>query len=98
MHKDHTFAIMLDPQGHDRTIERIEIYYASEEMRGDDWRGMREKHAAMWKEVFVEDVFVVEGMQRGRSASLFDGGRFSPVMDEATHCFHDWVAGRFSGQ
>ncbi len=98
VHKDHTFAIMLDPQGHDRTIECIEIYYASEEMRGDDWRGMREKHAAMWKEVFVEDVFVVEGMQRGRSASLFDGGRFSPVMDEATHCFHDWVAGRFSGQ
>ena len=98
VHKDHTFAIMLDPQGHDRTIERIEIYYASEEMRGDDWRGMREKHAAMWKDVFVEDIFVVEGMHRGRSASLFDGGRFSPVMDEATHCFHDWVAGRFSGQ
>ena len=26
--------------------------------------------------------------------AAFDGGRFSPVMDAPTHCFHDWVAGR----
>ena len=24
----------------------------------------------------------------------FDGGRFSPVMDSPTHCFHAWVAGK----
>jgi len=42
--------------------------------------------------VFEEDIFVVEGMQRGRHASLFDGGKFSPVMDSPTHCFHHWVA------
>jgi hypothetical protein len=33
-------------------------------------------------------------MQRGRHAAGFDGGRFSPVMDSPTHCFHAWVAGR----
>jgi hypothetical protein len=33
-------------------------------------------------------------MQRGRHATYFDGGRFSPVMDSPTHCFHAWVAGR----
>ena len=49
----------------------------------------------MWKEVFEEDIFVVEGMQSGRAASRFDGGKFSPVMDEATHAFHRWVAERF---
>jgi phenylpropionate dioxygenase-like ring-hydroxylating dioxygenase large terminal subunit len=96
VHKDHTFAIMLDPVAQDRTIERIEIYYASEDMLGDDLKDLRETHAAMWKEVFIEDIFVVEGMQKGRSASLFDGGKFSPVMDNATHCFHEWVAERFS--
>ena len=26
--------------------------------------------------------------------AAFDGGRFSPVMDAPTLCFHDWVAGR----
>jgi len=56
---------------------------------------MREKNAAMWKEIFVEDIEVVEGMQKGRQGNLFDGGKFSPAMDEPTHCFHDWVARRF---
>ena len=31
-------------------------------------------------------------MQRGRAASGFDGGRFSPVMDGPTHAFHRWIA------
>ena len=52
----------------------------------------------MWHEVFLEDVFVVEGMQRGRASPAFSGGVFSPVMDEATHAFHQWVAGRLLGQ
>jgi phenylpropionate dioxygenase-like ring-hydroxylating dioxygenase large terminal subunit len=96
VHRDHTFAIMLDPQSPDRTIERVEVYYADPEMASVERAELRERHCAMWREVFEEDIFVVEGMQRGRSASFFDGGRFSPVMDEATHCFHHWVAERFS--
>jgi hypothetical protein len=44
--------------------------------------------------VFKEDIFVVEGMQKGRSARHFDGGKFSPAMDGPTHCFHQWVAGQ----
>jgi hypothetical protein len=46
----------------------------------------------LWKTVFEEDIFVVEGMQKGRYAKGFDGGRFSPIMDEPTHVFHDWYA------
>ena len=44
--------------------------------------------------MFEEDIFVVEGMQKGRYAPHFDGGRFSAVMDNPTHCFHAWVAGK----
>ena len=94
VHKDQTFAIVLEPVSHDRTVERIQIFYASESVAGDDWSEMRARNAAMWKEVFEEDIFVVEGMQAGRHASGFDGGKFSPVMDNPTHCFHDWVATR----
>ena len=48
--------------------------------------------SAQWKSVLEEDIFVVEGMQRGRHGPGFDGGRFSPAMDAPTHCFHAWVA------
>ena len=39
-----------------------------------------------------EDIFVVEGMQKGRQGDMFDGGKFSPVMDGPTHTFHRWIA------
>ncbi|MCU4653533.1 aromatic ring-hydroxylating dioxygenase subunit alpha [Roseibacterium sp. SDUM158016] len=92
VHRDHTFAIVLEPVAHDRTREHVHIYYATP---GTD-ETLRAKNATQWKGVFVEDIMVVEGMQRGRFAAGFDGGRFSPAMDGPTHCFHAWVAGRMA--
>ncbi|WP_299827231.1 aromatic ring-hydroxylating dioxygenase subunit alpha [uncultured Roseobacter sp.] len=90
VHRDHTFAIILEPQGPEKTREHVHLFYASPTT--DD--ALRARNAKQWKEVFVEDIFVVEGMQRGRHAVSFDGGRFSPAMDGPTHLFHAWVAGR----
>ena len=92
VHRDHTFAILLVPITHEKTIERVEIYYAKKASLSDELKDLREKNAALWKEVFCEDIFVVEGMQKGRSGIKFDGGKFSPAMDEPTHNFHHWVA------
>ncbi len=88
--RDHAFAIVLEPQSLEATREHIHLYYASAQT--DDQ--LRQKNAEQWKVVFEEDIFVVEGMQKGRHAPMFDGGRFSPAMDGPTHCFHDWVASR----
>ncbi len=98
VHRDQTFAIVLEPVGFERTIEHVAIFYTRPEVTADGWREMREKNAAMWREVFDEDIFVVEGMQKGRHACGFDGGKFSPVMDSPTHCFHHWVATRMQAR
>ncbi len=96
VHRDHTFAILLQPVDHQTTIEHVEIYYAQQSSLGDDVADLRQKNAAMWRAVFEEDIFVVEGMQRGRNGLKFDGGKFSPAMDEPTHTFHHWVATQLS--
>ncbi len=88
--RDHAFAIVLEPKSTKKTTEHVHLYYATPKTED----GLRARNSAMWKEVFEEDIFVVEGMQKGRHAVHFDGGRFSPVMDSPTHCFHDWVAGK----
>lgn len=88
VHRDHAYSILLIPEGKEKTIERVNIYYASPETD----TALRARNTEQWRGVFIEDVFVVEGMQRGRHAPLFDGGRFSPAMDGPTHLFHDWVA------
>ena len=92
VHRDHTFAIVLEPLELGKTREHVEIFYAREESVGADFDETRTKNTAQWKEVFKEDVFVVEGMQKGRKGPLFDGGKFSPAMDGPTHMFHQWVA------
>ena len=92
VHRDHTFAIILRPHGTERTVEHVHFYYA----RPDTDADLRARNTAQWKDVFEEDIFVVEGMQRGRHAVGFDGGRFSPAMDGPTHMFHDWVASQIT--
>ena len=97
VHRDHFWAAHLDPKAVDRTIERIEVFYATEEAaKSDRFRALREKNAEQWKSVLTEDIMVTEGMQKGRGAPNFDGGVFSPVMDSPTHTFHDWVASRLA--
>ncbi len=90
--RDHSFAIVLEPVDHENTVEHIELYYAKSEQETPELDNLRTLNAQQWKAVFEEDVFVVEGMQKGRHGALFDGGRFSPAMDGPTHNFHHWVA------
>ncbi|WP_299614353.1 aromatic ring-hydroxylating dioxygenase subunit alpha [uncultured Tateyamaria sp.] len=90
VHRDHAFAIILVPQAPGQTVEKIHLFYA----QPDTDPALRARNTEQWKQVFSEDIFVVEGMQRGRQTPMFDGGRFSPAMDGPTHLFHDWVAER----
>ena len=92
VHRDHFFSIVLEPVDCTNTVEHIELYYAAQPDAADGLDALRDKNAAQWKEVFAEDIFVVEGMQKGRNGFLFDGGKFSPAMDSPTHNFHHWVA------
>lgn len=92
VHRDHFFAIVLEPIDCENTIEHISLYYASDPVAQPEDEAMLDANATLWKSVFEEDIVVVEGMQRGRHGMFFDGGKFSPVMDKPTHNFHHWVA------
>jgi len=92
VHRDHFFSIIIQPISSEKSIEHISIYYAKKPDEIPQLKNLIDTNAHFWKEVFLEDVGVVEGMQRGRKGLMFDGGKFSPVMDSATHCFHQWVA------
>lgn len=94
LHRDHFYSIVLEPKSLDRTVEHVEIYYSKEGAASEALTPLRDANATLWEGVFVEDVFVVEGMQKGRQGTFFDGGKFSPEMDGPTHNFHHWVASK----
>jgi choline monooxygenase len=59
---------------------------------GKEFEGMRKENSRIWKGVMSEDIIAVEGMQEGRNSPVYNGGNFSPVMDNPTHQFHKWIA------
>lgn len=91
-HRDHFYSILLEPVDTNHTIEHVELYYTNEASASPEYEELRTTNAEQWKTIFEEDIFVVEGMQKGRNGALFDGGKFSPAMDGPTHNFHFWVA------
>ncbi len=92
--RDHVYALLVLPQAEDRSIERVELFYSFDPKTRPDLAALIKKNTRQWHAVLQEDLFVVEGMQKGRHAVHFDGGKFSPVMDNPTHDFHLWVAGQ----
>ena len=96
VHKDHTFALRLEPLAPDRRASTWRSGSPTAAALDDAHTDVRERLSALWREVFEEDIQVVEGMQQGRHADRFDGGVLSPRMDAATAAFHQWAATRYA--
>ena len=93
IHRDHYFAFWLEPINHSFTIEHMEVYYVGDDSAySDRFKEIREENSNLWFKVLSEDINAIEGMQAGRNSPSYTGGKFSPVMDIATHNFHKWVA------
>ena len=94
LHVDHFYTFWLEPISINETKEHLEMYYIGEESaNGKELEGMRKENSKFWKEVMSEDIKAIEGMQAGRNSPVYNGGNFSPVMDNSTHQFHKWVSG-----
>ncbi len=91
---DHAYAILLQPIACDKTLERLRIFYVGDEAVSESHAAERSNVLAGWREIFIEDVGVVEGMHDGRASPAYSGGVFSPVMETPTHHFHNWVAAK----
>ena len=94
LHIDHFYVFWLEPISVNETKEHLAMYYIGEESaNGKEFESMRKENSRFWKGVMSEDIKAIEGMQEGRSSPSYNGGNFSPIMDNPTHQFHKWVAG-----
>ena len=93
IHKDHYYAYWLEPINHEFTLEHMELYYVGEEAANSKkFESLRKQNHKQWEDIQKEDVDIIQGMQNGRNSPSYNGGNFSPVMDNPTHHFHKWVA------
>ena len=93
LHIDHFYVFWLEPLTMNKTKEHMQMYYVgNESANGEDLKELRKENSRFWKDVMLEDINAIEGMQEGRNSPVYNGGNFSPVMDQPTHQFHKWVA------
>ena len=93
LHIDHFYVFWLEPLEMNKTKEHMQMYYVGKESaNGEELKELRKENSRFWKDVMLEDINAIEGMQDGRSSPAYNGGNFSPVMDQPTHQFHKWVA------
>ena len=93
LHIDHFYVFWLEPKSISETKEHLMMYYVGDDSsNGFEFAEMRKKNAEFWKEVMSEDIKAIEGMQAGRNSPAYNGGNFSPIMDNPTHEFHKWIA------
>ncbi|MDC3121046.1 Rieske 2Fe-2S domain-containing protein [Candidatus Pelagibacter sp.] len=98
LHVDHFYVFWLEPLAMNKTKEHLHMYYVGEESaNGEQLKEMRKQNLKFWKDVMLEDINAVEGMQEGRNSPVYNGGNFSPIMDQPTHEFHKWVAQNLLG-
>ena len=93
IHKDHYYAYWLEPISNEFTLEHMEIYYVGDQAASSKkFQSLRKQNHKLWEDIQKEDVDIIQGMQVGRNSPVYNGGNFSPVMDNPTHHFHKWVA------
>ena len=92
LHSDQLFHIIIEPISPYCTNERIAFYYLDRAAISEEFTAFRAENISWWRNVFSEDMGIIERLQRGRSSPAFQGGCFSSVMDVPTHHFHKWVA------
>ena len=56
------------------------------------FKSLRKQNHKLWEDIQKEDVDIIQRMQLGRNSHAYNGGNFSPDMDNPTHQFHKWVA------
>ena len=94
LHIDHFYVFWLEPLAINKTREHMQMYYVGNASANEEeLKGLRKENLKFWKNVMLEDIVAIEGMQSGRNSPSYNGGNFSPTMDQPTHQFHKWVAG-----
>jgi choline monooxygenase len=92
LHLDHFYVFWLEPLSINKTKEHMQMYYVGDESaNGKELYDLRKENLRFWKDVMLEDINAIEGMQDGRNSPVYNGGNFSPIMDQPTHQFHKWV-------
>ncbi|MGF1536929.1 MAG: aromatic ring-hydroxylating dioxygenase subunit alpha [Elainellaceae cyanobacterium] len=92
VHPDYFLVFLANPLSHDRTAERMVFYFVGDAAMAPENEALRHLPIDLWKLTNDEDIEMIERMQAGRRSPSFDGGCFSPALEQPVYRFQQKVA------
>jgi choline monooxygenase len=92
VHVDHITVWGIFPVGPDRALERVYFFYAGDAALADEFAETRGVVESNLRSINLEDVGVVESMQRGRASPGYVDAHFSPYHEGCIHSFERRIA------
>ncbi|MEB3209790.1 MAG: aromatic ring-hydroxylating dioxygenase subunit alpha [Leptolyngbyaceae bacterium] len=91
VHPDYFLVFMVNPLSPDRSLERMIFYFVGDEAMTEDNAPLRDVPVDLWIATNDEDIEVIERMQKGRRSPAFDGGCFSPALENTVKQFQNLI-------
>lgn len=92
VHPDYFLVFIANPLSPAKTTERMVFYFVGDEAMTPENEALRHLPIDLWKETNDEDIAMIERMQVGRQSPQFDGGCFSPALEQPVYRFQQQVA------
>jgi choline monooxygenase len=68
------------------------FYFVGDEAMSPENAALRHLPIDLWKDTNDEDIEMIERMQIGRKSPRFDGGCFSPELEQTVYRFQQMIA------
>ena len=92
VHPDYFLVFLATPIRPDQSAERMVFYFVGDDAMTPENTSLRHLPIDLWKETNDEDIAMIERMQVGRKSPHFDGGCFSPALEQTVYRFQQAVA------
>ena len=92
IHPDYFLVFLANPLSPDKTAERMVFYFVGDDAMTSENKALRHLPIDLWNVTNDEDIAMIERMQVGRQSPGFDGGCFSPVLEQTVYRFQQAVA------
>lgn len=92
VHPDYFLVFIANPLSVGKTQERMTFYFVGDAAMTPDNEALRHLPIDLWKDTNDEDIEMIERMQVGRKSPCFDGGCFSPELEQTVYRFQQMVA------
>lgn len=94
---NHMVLLITQPDGPGRTIETLRLLTHPECIKDDDAQAGLDQLLNFWNHINVEDIDIVERVQKGLSNKAYDGGRMCYRFEEPLHRFQNMIIDRMLG-